>query len=238
MMKLQIHLVIQHTKSQNLSLTATGLEPTTTYMDGTESANLTAAEKNKLSHWNDLEQKYWGKHRLPYIPDMRNKLTNSKVLAIVHYNVVICFRVPQACMIDALFFTNTKSIKDLDDVKSDLNSTFRKPIESKWKTVETEIRACLKVKVIANQKNKLDKNQVHMKINRSKNSHGLIRNIVCFKDKDGQVINSKIVLQYYIDRKVCGDIEEVEYIASSHRNSKSQKSFFTMKKSVLSNFKS
>ena len=109
----------------------------------------------------------------------------------------------------------------------------KKSIESKWKTVETEIGACFKVKVIANKKIKLDKNQIYMKINRSENSHGLIRNIVYFKGKDDQVVNSKIVLQYYIDRKVCDDTEEVEYIASSHGNSKSQKSFHTIKKSVF-----
>ena len=105
----------------------------------------------------------------------------------------------------------------------------KKSIESKWKTVETEIGACFKVKVIANKKNKLDKNQIYMKINRSENSHGLIRNIVYFKGKDDQVVNSKIVIQYYIDRKVCDDTEEVEYIAKV----KSQKSFHTIK-----NFKS
>ena len=77
-----------------------------------------------------------------------------------------------------------------------------------------------------------------MKINRSESSHGLIRNVVYFRDKDDQVVNSKTVLQYYVDRKVCGDTEEVGYIASSHGKSKSQKSFYTMKKSVLSNFKS
>ena len=88
-----------------------------------------------------------------------------------------------------MFLINTKSIKDLDDVKSDLNGTFRKSIESKWKTVETKIVECLKVKVIANKRNTLDKNQVYMKINRSENSHGLIRNIVYFTDKDDQVVN-------------------------------------------------
>ena len=65
-------------------------------MDDAEDANLTAAEKNTLSHWNDLEQKHWGKHRLPYIPDMRNKLTNSEMLANVHSIVEICTRLPQA----------------------------------------------------------------------------------------------------------------------------------------------
>ena len=207
-------------------------------MDDAEYANLTVAEKNKLSYWNDLEQKYWGKHRLRYIPDMRNKVKNSEMLAIVHFNVIICSQFSQACRKNAVFLINTKSIKDLDDVKSNLNRTFRMSIESTWKMVETEIGECLKIKVIANKRKILDKNQVYMKINRSENSHGLIRNTVYFKGKDDQVVNSKIVLQYYIDRKICGDKEHIEYIASSHGNSKSQKWFYTMKKSVLSNFKS
>ena len=46
-----------------------------------------------------------------------------------------------------------------------------------------------------------------MKINRSENSHELIRNIVYFKDKGDQVVNSKIVLQYYIDRKIGSEKE-------------------------------
>ena len=65
-------------------------------MEDAESANLAAAEINKLSHWNGHEQKHWGKHRLPHICDMRNKLTNSEMLAIVLSNVEICSRVPQA----------------------------------------------------------------------------------------------------------------------------------------------
>ena len=62
------------------------------------------------------------------------------MLAIVHSNVEICSRVPQACRKNAVFLITTKSIKD--DVKSDLNGTFRKSIESKWKTVETEVGEC------------------------------------------------------------------------------------------------
>ena len=65
---------------------------------------------------------------------MRNKLTNSEMLAIVHFNAKICSRVAQACRENAVFLINTKSIKDLYNVKSDLNGTFRKSIESKWKT--------------------------------------------------------------------------------------------------------
>ena len=193
-------------------------------------ANLTAEEKSKLSHWNDIEQKHWGKCCLPYIPNMRNKLTNSEMLAIAHSNVEICSRVPQGCRKNAVFLINTKNTKDLDDGESDLNGTFRKSIESKWKTVETEIAECLNVMVIARKRNILDKNQIYMKIIKSKNSHELIITIVYFKDKVDKVVNSKIVLQYYIDRKICGDKEEVEYIASSHGNRKNQKLFYSMKK--------
>ena len=44
--------------------------------------------------------------------------------------------------VNAEFLINTKSVKDWDDVKSDLNGPFRKPRESKWKTVETEVGEC------------------------------------------------------------------------------------------------
>ena len=60
---------------------------------------------------------------------MRNELTNSEMLAILHSNVEICSRVPQACRKNPVFLINIKSIKDLDDVKSDLNGTFRKLIQ-------------------------------------------------------------------------------------------------------------
>lgn len=112
MMNLHTHLVIQRKKSQNLSLIN---------MDDAEYANLTTAEKSNLSHWNDLEWKHWGKHRLLYIPNMRCKLINSKMLGIVHSHVEICSRVPQACRKNAVFLINTISIKDLDHLKSDLN---------------------------------------------------------------------------------------------------------------------
>ena len=62
--------------------------------------------------------------------------------------------------------------------------------------VEIEIGECLKIKVTAIKRNILDKNQVYMNINKFGNSHGSIRSIVYFKDKDDQVVDSKIVLQY------------------------------------------
>ena len=55
---------------------------------------------------------------------MRNKLTDSEMLATAPCNVDICSRVPQACRKNAVFLINIKSAKDLHDVKSDLNGTF------------------------------------------------------------------------------------------------------------------
>ena len=175
---------------------------------------LNSCRKKKLSQRNDLEQKRWGKHRLPYIPDKRNKLRNSEMLAIVDSSVKIWSWVPQAWRKNAVFLINTKSIKNLDGIKSDSkrHKVNRIKLEDGW----NRNSECLQVKVIANKRNILDKNQIYMKINRSENSHELIRNIVYFKDKGDQVVNSKIVLQYYIDRKIGSEKEEVDYIASSH----------------------
>ena len=136
------------------------------------------------------------------------------MLAIVHSSVEIWSWVPQAWRKNAVFLINTKSIKNLDGIKSDSkqHKVNRIKLEDGW----NRNSECLQVKVIANKRNILDKNQIYMKINRSENSHELIRNIVYFKDKGDQVVNSKIVLQYYIDRKIGSEKEEVDYIASSH----------------------
>ena len=56
--------------------------------------------------------------------------------------------------------------------------------------------------MIANKRNILGKNQMYMKTNRSENSHGLIRNIVYFKDKDDQVVNSKLVSRVTLTEKL------------------------------------
>ena len=64
-----------------------------------------------------------------------------------------------------------------------------------------------------------------------------MRNIVYFKDKNKATINSKVVLQYYINRKKCGNKEEVQYTAPNHGNSGVEKPFFAFKKRALQNFK-
>ena len=44
-----------------------------------------------------------------------------------------------------------------------------------------------------------------MKVNWSENKQGLVRNIVYFLNKHNQVINSKVILLYYVNKKVCGN---------------------------------
>ena len=105
-------------------------------------------------------------------------------------------RVPQVCRRNAIFVIDTQRLKDLDDVKSDLNGTFQKSLEVKWKTVEVEVKECVSVKIISNKKQQLQENQILMKVSRSKNRHGLVQKIVSFLNKNCKVVNSKLVLQY------------------------------------------
>ena len=53
-----------------------------------------------------------------------------------------------------------------------------------------------------------------------------------------EVMNSKILLQYYINYKVAGNKSKVQYTPSSHGNCRNaEKSFFPLKKSTLDRFK-
>ena len=76
-----------------------------------------------------------------------------------------------------------------------------------------------------------------MNVNQRENTHGLIRNITYFTDSKNKVLNSKIILQYFINRKICGDKEELQYTAPRHGNANADTPFFPLKKSTLDMFK-
>ena len=57
-------------------------------------------------------------------------------------------------------------------------------------------------------------------------------------NKHNQVINSKVILQYYVHNKVCGNIENIEFSVLSHGNSKDKKPFYAIQKSTISSCKS
>ena len=78
-----------------------------------------------------------------------------------------------------------------------------------------------------------------MKINRRENEHGLVRNIVYFVNEKIEVLNSKILMQYYINSKVAGNKSKIQYTPSSHGNCRNtEKSFFPLKKSTFNRFRS
>ena len=75
-----------------------------------------------------------------------------------------------------------------------------------------------------------------MKVNRSENKQSLVRNIVYFLNRHNQVINSKVILQYYVNKKVCSNIENIEFSVSNKKSTissyKSQLSGSSSKRSI------
>lgn len=55
-------------------------------------------------------------------------------------------------------------------------------------------------------------NQLHMQIDRKKTEYGLVRQIAYFIDHDGNIVGNRIVLQYFIDKKICGNVEEISNV--------------------------
>ena len=125
---------------------------------------------------------------------------------------------------------NHCNLKHLDDIKSDLNGIFKRCLEAKCKIFDINEK-CVKA-ISSNKNNKLEEGQFFIHINRRENIHGLLQNIVYFKDKNKATINSKVVLQYYINRKKCGDTEQVQYTAPNHGNSGAEKPFLQLRKAL------
>ena len=119
---------------------------------------LSETGKNSPSDWDECELNFCGKHRLPFIYSVKRKMSNKETLALIKSSVSTCSRVPQACRRNAVFVVNTEYVKDLNDVKSDLNGSFQNSLESKWKTVEFESGKIVSVKVVSNKKQQLKEN--------------------------------------------------------------------------------
>ena len=72
---------------------------------------------------------------------------------------------------------------------------------------------------------------------RRENIYRLIRNITYVTDSKNKVLNSKIILQYFINRKIRGYKEELQCTAPRHGNANADTPFFLLKKSTLYKFK-
>ena len=128
----------------------------------TQDANITTSntfnstKKDELLNpldWESVELKYWGQHNLPYLDDVKRKLSNSESLALINSSTDTCLRIPRACRRNAIFVINSDHIKNRNDIKSDLNGIFKKCLESKCKTVEL---SDFSVKIISPKKKKTE----------------------------------------------------------------------------------
>ena len=151
-------------------------------------------------------------------------MPNTETLALIWLNVKTCSRIPQACRQNLVFVINSNNLKLLDEIKSNWNEIFKICLEVKCKIFNINDK-CVKP-TSSKKNNKLEQWQFFSHINRRENIHGLIRNIVYFKNKNKATINSKVVLQYYINRRKCGNEEEVQYTAPNNGNSGAKKTLF------------
>ena len=142
-------------------------------------------------------------------------------------------KIPQACGQNAVFVIDTTKLKEIDDLKSDLNGVFGKCHEAKNKIFDA-----VKNKVVRIKKNKMHQNELIMRVHRTQNAHGLIRSYLYFQDDVQNVYANKLVLQYYLNKSICGDVDCISFRVSKHGNAKNEKPFYAVKKSALIDLKS
>ena len=97
------------------------------------SGSFEAKQRLQPRDWERVELRYWGKHRLPYISDVNRKLPKTETLALIRSNAKTCSRISQACRQNSVFVINSNKLKHLDDIKSDLNSIFKRWLKAKCK---------------------------------------------------------------------------------------------------------
>ena len=195
-----------------------------------ESQNLLYA-----SSWEKQKIGYWGPMKIPFVSGIKRKLSNAEVYALTTSNVQRATRIPQACRRNSVFAIDSRTIGDPENAKSDLNGTFTKCIEAKKYTVvvSTNSDGKCSVKAVAKKVLNLEGDKIYLSINRRENKFGLIRSISYFCDSKGTVLNDKVILQYFVNRQICGDVDQVEYTVEAHGNSKSGGSFYPLKKTTL-----
>ncbi len=89
--------------------------------------------------------------------------------------------------------------------------------------------------IVSRKRDALRSDQMHMRVHRTENSAGLVRNIVYLQDAKGAVFKDAVILQYIINRKVCGDVEPIDYDVSLHGNADASTGnpFYPLRKSTL-----
>lgn len=188
------------------------------------------------ANWKEREQSKWGPYGLPYISTQDSKLKFSEQLAVIKARLPKAVRIPQGCRRNAIFIIDSQNVKHLSDIQSDLNGVFKKCLEIKRYVVDVSRSATGSQNVKVHRgKKELGPGQLYLQVNRKQNEFGLTRDISYLLDNEGKVFENSVVLQYIVNKNICGDVEEVSYKVAQHGNAKGIAcgSFHPLKKSTL-----
>ena len=178
-------------------------------------------------------EKTW--YGIPFLSDYKSKLSNLECIQLVTSNYTRTAKIPKACRRNAVFLISSNNIEHIDDIGvEDKNGAFTIIKENRWLTAEITFNDNVPVGIsVARKKAPLtSEDQFHMKIKRKENEFGLGRSITYFITTQSQVLNQTVILQYYINTTVAGDVTEIEFEVKPHGNSKNENQFHPTPRSV------
>ena len=159
-----------------------------------------------------------------------------RILLAEHHQEVKCNKTPLKPRKNLSFLIDVAKFKCWQDVKSDMNGVYSDTLRVCTWTFEVDQE--VNVDILEKKKIPLKSERVfHIYTNSMRNKAGLCRSIFFLRGRDGEILNSTILLQYTISKEGC---TEVVFNVPSHGNSKAQsgKPFYPTKKSTLQAVKS
>lgn len=159
-----------------------------------------------------------------------------RILLAEHHQEVKCNKTPLKPRKNLSFLIDVSKFKCWQDVKSDMNGAYSDTLRVCTWTVEVDQE--VNVDILEKKKIPLKSERVfHIYTNSMRNKAGLCRSTFFLRGRDGEILNSTILLQYTISKEGC---TEVVFNVPSHGNSKAQsrKPFYPTKKSTLQAMKS
>ena len=147
--------------------------------------------------------------------------------SLVKSNIVVATKIPPVRRQNAVFAIGITKFKETDLVKSESNGVFGKSYEIKYK-----IFTAMKNKVVRIGKNKIHQNELIIKVHRTENANALIRNYLYFQDDLQKLYANKLVLQYYLNKSICGDAHSISFRVSKHGTLKMENNFMQSKKAL------
>ena len=143
---------------------------------------------------------------------MTEKLSNTSAYQLLHSSVAKCDRAPQHFSSTGIFLINTASVRNIADIKSDLNGRYSGKIETKRKKV-VDVDGQLKVISEVKKDDVIGQDDMVMVVDRYRHERGLIRNIIfIFKGNESDIIGQSCILQYYIDQAIAGTFPACRYL--------------------------